>query len=182
MRARSFRGGSRSRRAVRLFESGFLAAGLRASNSKPTLLPSSLRKAEKGLPFRDEARDEIGLSGFNKLQYLFARHFALTNGFSHPEFAFRRVAALIGISCIVDCAGLADGTRSDRRKSGKIDRRSVRIRIFAKVEACLNSPSILIAMNAAKLARNPSSGPTLPFRGGFEPHHARALCRPCFSR
>src|SRR4029077_5990223 len=41
---------------VRVFAMGFLVAAFRFSNSKPTLAPSSLRKAENGLPFFEMKR------------------------------------------------------------------------------------------------------------------------------
>ena len=117
------------------FRDGLFGRGFARFEFEADFVAVELQEGREGLAFfRDETRDQIGLSGFDQLQHLFARHFALTNGLSHSEFAFRRVAALIRISCIVHCAGLADRTRSDRRKSGKIDRHPIAIGILAKVE------------------------------------------------
>ena len=125
----------RRRRGGASFRDGLFGRGFAHFELEADFVPVELQEGREGFAFfRDETRDQIGLSGFDQLQHLFARHFALTNGLSHSKFAFWSVAALIRISCIVHRAGFADRTRCDRRKSGEIDRRPIAIGILAKVE------------------------------------------------
>ena len=120
------------------FRGGLLGGRLSLFEFEANLVALELEKGREWLAlFGDETRDEVGLSRFDELDHLLARDFALANRFPHPEFAFARVAALIGIPGVVDRAGLADRAGSNRRKRGEIDRLSVSVGCVAKIEDLL---------------------------------------------